>query len=419
MEVQQAQHHLQSVVEHKRTALWIIVVGMIARLAWVLMFPVEPVSDGAAYEVLARTLVEHGVYGFSSTEPSAYWAVGTSAIVAVTYLIFGESNLGVVLTNLAASLVMLVLIYRLGTHYFGRLAGLCALAITALWPNLIMFTSVLSSELYFIALCCAGLLSWENRGRGWIYIILCGLCWGAACYVRPVIVLLPFALALSSWGKWRELAQAGASAIGVFLLILLLVSPWTYRNYQVFGEPVLVSTNFGPNLWMGNNPQTNGRYQELPSYTAGMGEVERSKRLGDEAISYIRESPLEFVWRTAYKTWILHAYETIGVAWNQNAIDQRFGPNGTFALKVISTAYWYGILVLALGAIAIGFRSSGFPSFFNPAILGWAYFTGLHAVIVVDDRYHMSAVPFIALLSGSAASRLAQYVAGARTPLKV
>lgn len=410
---------MDGLIEHRHAALWIIVVAMAIRIAWVLVFPVEPVSDSGAYQILARNIVDYGNYGFTPHDPSAYWAVGTSAIVAVTYLIFGESDLGVVLSNLLASLIALVLIYQLGLRYFGRTAALFALGLTAFWPNLILFNSILSSELYFIALCAAGLLFWERRKEGWLNLLACGLIWGAACYVRPVIILLPFALVLSAWGSWRELIRAAGSAVIVVVLIVLTVSPWTYRNYQAFGEPVMVSTNFGPNFWMGNNPETTGRYQKLPTWTHGMGEIERSDRLEEVAVSYIKDEPIQFVVRTLYKVGLLHAYETIGVAWNENAIGQMLGETGKMGVKLLSTGYWYGLLVLsfiAIGALILSRRLSGL---FHPCVLGWGYFTAVHAVIVVEDRYHMSAVPFIALLAGHASSLLVGQVMATRSKVKV
>ena len=66
-----------------RGALAVLAAGMALRLIWALLIPVDPVSDSAAYETFAWTLVNDGVYGWSADQPSAYWAVGTSAIAAL------------------------------------------------------------------------------------------------------------------------------------------------------------------------------------------------------------------------------------------------------------------------------------------------------------------------------------------------
>lgn len=399
------------------TVLWMLITaGMLLRLAWALVFPVEPVSDSHAYDVFARNLFQHGVYGWTPEEPGAYWPVGTSALVALTYLLVGDSYVGVVMLNLLAGLVSMILVYRLGEIYFDTRVALCAVAAMAFWPNLIMFTSILSSELFFIAFTLGGLWFWERRsGIGWVNLLLCGLLWGAACYVRPIILLVPLALVIAALpygmaGLLRKALRAGL----VTVLMLALVAPWSYRNYQVFDQFVLVSTNFGPNLWMGNNPESDGGYMPLPDKVRGLSETERAQVLGDIAKEYIREDPLRFARDTLRKLVRLHDRETIGVAWNEAAIERRLGSEGLLALKVLSTGYWYLLLICAFAGIVALLRRDPVRAIFNPPLAIWAYFAALHAVVVVMDRYHMPSAPFIALLAGiSVAAIFSRRSAGA------
>ena len=50
----------------------LLALALALRLIWVLLIPVDPVSDAAAYEIFARNLAEHGVFGFTPDEPGAY-----------------------------------------------------------------------------------------------------------------------------------------------------------------------------------------------------------------------------------------------------------------------------------------------------------------------------------------------------------
>lgn len=383
-----------------RMLLWIVLAGMALRLVWALLVPVMPVSDSAAYDTFARNIVEHGTYGWTAGEPSAYWAVGTSAVTAATYFVLGQTYLGVVVLNLLASLAIIMLGERLGSHYFDRTTGLWTAAILAAWPNLILFVSILSSELWFIALTMGGLLAWE-RGRGpmnWTGLVLAGLLWGAACYMRPVILLLPVALAIASLfqGFWPLLRQSGRALVAI-VLIVLVVLPWSLRNERVFGERVMVSTNFGANFWMGNNPDTQGIYMPLPDRVNGMGEIERSDVLKEEAMAYIRAEPMAFVQRTLAKAGVMHAWETVGVAWNQRGIADIFGAWAITPLNLLTTAYWTLVLLLAIGGLGLQLWRQGVRGLFHPVFGGWGYFTAVHAVIVAGDRYHMPGVPFMAL----------------------
>jgi len=389
-----------------RAHSWLIaitLVGMALRLGWVLWIPVDPVSDSAAYLTFALDLAENGVFGWTPDEPIAYWPVGTSAITAATFWLLGENFTGVVGLNLAAGLAIILLTHRLGEIWFDQTTALAAAACIAFWPNLIFFTSILSSELWFIALSLAGLWAWTRPGgRPAVNLLLAGVIWGLACYVRPVILLLPIALALTAVPHgFRAVGREALRATVAVVLIIAVVSPWTYRNTQLFGERVMISTNFEPNLWMGNNPETTGGYMPLPDFVDGLTETERAHTLGNLAKDYIRQDPAGFLWRSLVKAVKLHARETIGVAWNARAIERATGPIGVEAAKAGATGYWLAVLALALVGLLRRLREAPLKAIFHPTTAAWGYFTALHAIIVVEDRYHMPASPFIALLAAT------------------
>lgn len=384
---------------------WIILaIGIGLRVLWAALVPVMPVSDAWAYHQFARNIVDHGVYGWTATEPTAYWAVGTAAAIAFTYL-FTDGYWGVVLLNLAAGVLTIVLTYQLATRWFGVAVGTVAMAIVALWPNLIFFTTVLSSEVFFIALTLAGLFFWQRpTGRPMLNLVFAGLIWGIALYVRPVILLVPVTLALVDLihGPRRFAVTALEAAIAV-LLIMLVALPWSIRNDRVLGEPVMVSTNFGPNLWMGNNPESDGGYMPLPAEVETMSEIERAEFLKDKAKSFMRENPAEALKLAAIKLVKLNRTETIGVVWNEAALEPAIGRSGITGLKLIATGYWFAILLGGFAGIAVLAGKSGWlAAFFNPPVAIWGYFTALHAVVVAEDRYHMPSSAFIAMLAAIA-----------------
>ncbi len=396
-----------------RLPVWLIVaVGLALRVIWALIIPVEPISDAAAYQIFATNIVEHGVYGFTPDQPGAYWAVGPAAIYAFGYLIFGiGSDLSVVLLNLISSALVIWGLCDLGARWFNTETGRWAALLFAIWPLTIQFTTVLASELHFMALIVLALAAWTRSGVSWrgaLFLITAGLCFAGATYVRPTALLVPTALALAALvlrfrHAWQDWLKAGL----VTVMIFALVSPWSARNEQIFGEPVFMSTNFWPNFWMGNHAGSPGTYVPLPPKTNGMSEIERSDYVKALVLEDIQAAPAEFVGGVLWKAFRLHDRETIGVVWNEGALNSFAGPAGVMLAKAVSTGFWYVVLALAFAGIVALWRSGqSWHVIFSPTVWLWLYFTGVHAVIVVGDRYHMPAIPLIALLAGAALQSL-------------
>lgn len=239
---------------------------------------------------------------------------------------------------------------------------------------------------------------------GWL---IAGLFWGAACYIRPVALLLPIVLAVSSLlrGRWTVL-QSLTAIVATIAIMALLIAPWTARNYALFDKPVLISNNFGPNLWMGNNPDTTGAYQRMPDRVQVLPEAERAKVLQAEAIAYIKAEPMAFVTRTLVKFFRLHERETIGVVWNEPALNRVAGASVTTALKALATGYWFAVLLGALaGVVWIVRRIGVWQLLIHPAFLCWMYFAWVHAIIVVGDRYHFPTIQFVVILAACAVNQ--------------
>lgn len=394
-----------SVIEARwRPALAVILLtGFVLRLAWALVVPVEPVSDSHAYHVFATNIAQHGVYGWTPDNPGAYWPVGTSAIIAGLYMVFGQSFTPVVVFNIVISVAVIAQVFVLARAWFGTATALAAAAVIALWPSLIMYVTILASEVIFIFLVLAGLMayrySWQRR---WVGILLAGLAWTAAAYVRPVALLLPVVFGLVAVLRGAAPGGVVVRVIATGAIMALLIAPWTWRNYQVFGEPVLISTNFGPVFWMGNNPDSIGGYMRLPEWARKLPEQERARRLKDEAMAYVRAEPVAFLKRTAIKFLRQHERETIAVHWNLPSVKRLFGEAGFTVLRLLATGYWYLVLGGALvGIVTIARRDGLWHMATHPCLVGWMYFAMVHAVVIMGNRYHFPAIPFITMLAAA------------------
>ncbi|MGH7255103.1 MAG: hypothetical protein ACREI3_04930, partial [Nitrospirales bacterium] len=98
-----------------------------------------------------------------------------------------------------------------------------------------------------------------RSGRSWLFAAA-GLLGGLTLLCKPV--LLPAALLLLGWPMVAVRTwQIGLARAGLYLGCLLLVLlPWTIRNYQVFQVWMPVSTGVGVGLWMGSDPVSEGSW---------------------------------------------------------------------------------------------------------------------------------------------------------------
>lgn len=389
---------MTSLREHLRPLVWPCLLGLGLRLGWALWVDPIPVSDSVIYREFALNLLAGKGYAFDSGALTAYWPVGTSAIYALLFKAFGPSLDVIVIFNLALGLALIAVTGLVACEMADARLARVAAWLVACWPALIQFTTILASELIFALLIMLSVFFYlrakKHPGHAipWALTIVC------AVYVRPIaaplLLLGPLCLAweLKSWRRPLLLLCVG------LLAYQGLTYPWTQRNAALWGESGVIATNFGPNLWMGNNPESTGGYMDLPNRQFD-NEVQRDHYFKAEALQFIRSHPLRYLILCAKRGNELFNRETIGIAWNGDFLNRRLSAFGLQALKLFSCIYWWMVLALA---VAGGARTA------RRLTPDWAMLGGMLAVvlapailIVTQDRYHLPINPVLALLAAS------------------
>ncbi len=214
-----------------RRLMWIVVAAVLLRLIWALMIPVVPLSDSAGYDIFARNLVEHGVFGWTPEQPFAFWPPGTSFLYAAMYWVFGYGHTSLIVLHILISVGLILTSARVAHRFYGEAAALWCATLLAVWPTLIMFTTILASELLFALLTVAALDAWTARsGSAWRRGALAGLLLGMAALVRPQALLLPgvygLALVLLSPNPRQALGLQLRTALMSGLVMAVLIAPW-------------------------------------------------------------------------------------------------------------------------------------------------------------------------------------------------
>lgn len=387
-----------------RSLAALVFAAVVLRIIWATLIPISPESDAAAYDAFARTLSKHAVFGFVPEQPLAFWPPGTSLLYAAAYWLLGTGAVAVVATNIILSAALLLVTARVCARLYGPQIAVLAVVILTLWPTLVMYTTISASEIPYLLFTMLAVDAWTLPKRSVLVRAgLAGAAIGIATLVRPSAILLPGLLAVCQLALGRrtraELLEQAKAVVVATVMALVLIAPWTIRNYQLLGSFVLVSTNGGVTLWMGNHPGTDGSFADLPEEVVALPEAERSRVLGEQAKAYIRQDPVAFARRAATKLWLLFGNESVGVGWN-GGIVERFGETTELFLKRFTQLTWALLFSAAMLGVLCHVRRFGLVgTLFAPMVMLIAYHAAIHAVVVSQERYHIGFAAPIAVLS--------------------
>jgi Dolichyl-phosphate-mannose-protein mannosyltransferase len=224
-------------------------------------------------------------------------------------------------------------IYWLGRRLFGAGTGLAAAWAWVILPTAILFPlewlwDQSLSALVLTLLLCATYQVREAEASSLVWMGY-GCLWGFAALLNPTLcVLLPFLAAWIAWGRRREGLATGYPLMKTFLFCVLCVLPWTARNFVELDGLVFVKSNFGLELWLGNNPHIpaddlyspqlhpdNNFRELLPLVFSGEPKYMQNKER--DALVFIRAHPrtfLELVGLRVLDTWTA-AYDSRHDKW--------------------------------------------------------------------------------------------------------
>ena len=222
----------------------------------------HPVLDPGYHAEWARTLARGEAFSEGPFFRAPLYVWFLSGVMAVT----GEGLLAPRLVQALLGGATTVLTYLVARQAFDRrTARLSGIGAAVYWV-LIYFDGellipTLAVPLYMLALWLTLRL---GPGSPPLRIVLAGLAWGIGALARPnVLLLLPVYAAWLWWGDGRG-ARRLRSALLFVAGVLTPIAPITAYNTFVGGDFALISTQAGVNLWIGNNPQSDGHTPWVP-----------------------------------------------------------------------------------------------------------------------------------------------------------
>ncbi|HEX9094312.1 MAG TPA: glycosyltransferase family 39 protein [Coriobacteriia bacterium] len=263
----------------------VLVAALVARLAYVLLAPLPPISgDAAGYDAAAQRLVATGTYAypvvayaatgritgdayaeFARMRPNAYTMPGYTLFLAAIWRVVPDAEARLTAARVAQALLgalSLLLLYLLVRRVLDEKAAAIALVAAAIYPPFVWATGELLTEtlyafvlLAFLLAVVAALESARLRD-----FALAGALLGVSTLIRPLAVvwvaLVVLYMMVSKRFTWGKTALATA-VLG--LALVAVMSPWWARNAVRYGSFIPLTT-------CGANPLA---ASTSPSYLAG------------------------------------------------------------------------------------------------------------------------------------------------------
>ncbi|MEA3402546.1 MAG: glycosyltransferase family 39 protein [Armatimonadota bacterium] len=231
----------------------LFVFAFVVRLAVIPVLPQEPTyGDEADYMELAEKLATDGTYPARPFRPPGY-----PAFLAGLHLLGLDSYDSVRVFQALVGALAVVVAALVATRILTETAGVAAGVVMATYPLWVYAgataypQTLVACLLYLMIL----LLLVAKRRVSTSLGLALGIAGGVTALMVPVYAaVVPVGLA---W-LYVVAARQGASGFWRFVAvcvlgIIVVVGPWTARNYLASGEFIPVSTNGAVNFWLGNN----------------------------------------------------------------------------------------------------------------------------------------------------------------------
>jgi hypothetical protein len=255
--------------------LLILVLGLGLRVGFAVE-PLQPQSpDARGYARIAESLYrdskfdQRGNFLPSEVQQASNYSPGLPLLTAGIYELTGGVDLRLARIVLAAIGSLAILFaFLIGRRLAGPTAGLIGAFAVAVYPSLLEYQGMLMTEPLGATLLSASVLAcmWaagRDHPAAWA---LPGLLAGVMAMVRPEYLMVGLALPLLAFflARRRPGRRPGAvAAVAAGAAFIVVLAPWTIRNFIVLDRFVPLSTGGGKVLFTGTRLPTDGDALEL------------------------------------------------------------------------------------------------------------------------------------------------------------
>jgi Dolichyl-phosphate-mannose-protein mannosyltransferase len=264
------------------------------------------------------------------TEPEIAHMPGVALVLAPLWWLTGDQTYASLQwIQLLLDTVMVLLIYWIGIRLTRNVhVSLLAALLYAIWPGALVMDRrpVLDTWAIFFTIGCVAAFLWarERPSSRWRLISL-GVLTGVGIYFRPFVLFLPIALAAvaTPGGGWKRRMLWVATPTAVALLVL---APWTLRNYYEFHRFIPTRTGLGQAVFQGaglaSGDENSARYVRGHAKNTTYGSPKYDDVLLSTAVRDIADHPGPYFRKVVHRARFLLPCLLVLLVW------RRWGSNG-------------------------------------------------------------------------------------------
>ena len=206
------------------------------------------------------------------------------------------------------------------------------------------------------------------------------------------------------WARSRGVKRVILPAAIMLLAALVVILPFTWRNWHGSGQFILIRGNSGKMLYMGNNPRATGAYgeprgaaaDELAEETRDMPLREKDAVYTRAALDHIRKHPRHFLRLLERKFALFFGAEEIA-----NNVSVKLHRQKTFLATPVFVGFGF-VFPLAFAGFVFSLRRRGVWLVAGQA----AVYAAAIILIVVVGRYRLAILPLVIPAAGFALSEI-------------
>ena len=352
--------------------------------------------DEKEYHRLALALTNGQGYVDPYMKPTAYRPPGYPFLISIVYGCSQHPTIIKALNSiflLLSSVIAFFICQRISIN-----SGIFCLIIICIYPIFLYSSAILYPQIYGSLLFLIVLLLVFSYPQKPVVIFSAGLIFGILVLTIPafllILPLLLFCLFRLTTGRMRMIS------VSIFVLVpLCVITPWSIRNYHQLGGFVLISSNSGLNLLVGNSENTSANsgvnvdISEFHRLAEDMDEVDRDRFFRSQALTWIRENPTRSV--VLYAKKVLNYFNFRNELWTES--------EGSDIRWFFSALSYYPLLIIALIRLAflkkwpfVAFEGWLFFFYFGNAFVSAIFFTRIRFRIPFDFLLVCIAAIFLA-----------------------